>query len=159
MGKLPVQKRRKANRLPILVVEDNADQWLIIRSALAQCFPEAEPIWTNSAALTLKNLENCLPDIDKLPRLILMDLHLPRRDDGLSLLESIKEHPIYRQVPVVVLSSSQDRDDLAKAYMFSIASYIVKPITYHQWLTCFYTFRRYWWEVVALPANSLQTDS
>ncbi|MCK8490969.1 MULTISPECIES: response regulator [Spirosoma] len=144
--------------MPILVVEDNADQWLIIRSALAQCFPEVEPIWVNNPMQALKYLESCLSDETKLPRLILLDLYLPRREDSWILLEAIKSNSVYRQVPIVVLSGSQDHDDVVKSYTFSIASYIVKPITYHQWLTCFYTFRRYWWESVTLPQRSLKSS-
>lgn len=158
MGKQATQKRRKANRIPILIVEDNADQWLIIRAALSQCFPEVEPIWVNNPAQTLKYLETSSADENKLPRLILLDLYLPRREDSWGLLESIKTHSLYRQVPVVVLSHSQDHKDIAKSYTYSIASYIVKPFTFHQWLTCFYTFRRYWWESVTLPVNALQAQ-
>lgn len=154
MSKPSTLKRRKANRIPLLIVEDNADHWLLIRSALSQCFPEIEPIWVNNAAQALKHLENCLLDENKLPRLILMDLCLPRREDGWALLESIKTHAFYRRHPVVILSSSQDRADIEKAYAYGVASYIVKPTTYHQWLNCFYTFRRYWWETVALPLSA-----
>ena len=156
MGKITTPKRQKANRIPILIVEDNADHWLIIRSALSQCFPEVEPIWVNNAPQTLKHLENCSPDESRLPRLILLDLYLPRREDSWGLLESIKNHPVYRHVPVVGLSSSQNHDDIVKSYMIGIVSYIVKPVTYHQWLTCFHTFRSYWWESVTLPKRQLQ---
>ncbi|GAB3894624.1 response regulator [Spirosoma agri] len=158
MAKLTTPKRRKANRIPILIIEDNADQWLIIRSALSQCFPEVEPVWTNNATQALKYLEACSTDDAKLPRLILQDLYLPSREEGWGLLDSIKSHTLYRQIPLVILSNSQDHSDVLKSYTFSIASYIIKPITYHQWLTCFYTFRRYWWESVMLPLHILQTS-
>lgn len=154
MSNLSTSKRRKASRIPILVVEDNADQWLIIRSALSQCFPEVEPVWVNNAAQTLTYLAGCSPDESKLPQLILLDLFLPRQEDGWALLESIKIHDVYRRAPVVMLSSSRERADIEKAYSFSVASYIVKPTTYHQWLNCFYTFRRYWWETVTLPLRA-----
>ena len=154
MGNVTTPKRRKANRIPILIVEDNADHWLIIRSALSQCFPEVEPIWVNNAAQTLTYLESCAPDEKKLPRLILLDLCLPRLEDGWGLLKSIKANEFFRQPPVVMLSSSRERDDIEKSYVFNVASYIVKPNTYHQWLNCFYTFRRYWWETVTLPARA-----
>lgn len=154
MTKLPATKRRKLPRIPILVVEDNADQWLIIRSALAQCFPEVEPLWMNNNSQVIHHLENCLSTEKQLPRLVLTDLYLPRREDGFSLLESIKGHSVFRQLPVVILSNSEDSKDIEKSYALSIASYIVKPVTYHQWLNCFYTFRRYWLEAVRLPSHS-----
>lgn len=153
MERTPLSKRRKANRIPILIIEDNADHWLIIRSALSQCFPEVEPVWINNVTQAITYLETHAADETKLPRLILSDLYLPRREEGLALLEFVKNHDFYRKPPVVMLSSSSEREDVEKAYSFSIASYIVKPNTYHQWLNCFYTFRRYWWDVVTLPAH------
>ncbi|MFD2937172.1 response regulator [Spirosoma flavum] len=151
MAKIPTYRRRKVRQVPILIVEDNADQWLIIRSALSQCFPEVEPIWLNNADQTIKYLETHAADPDKLPRLILSDLYLPRREDGLSVLEFVKNHEFYRKPPIIILSSSQDDEDIAKVYSFSVASYIVKPDSYREWLNCFYAFQRYWWGIVKLP--------
>ncbi|AUD02613.1 response regulator [Spirosoma pollinicola] len=151
MAKLPSIRKRKSPKIPILVVEDNADNWLIIRSALSQCFPEVEPIWMNNTMQVISYLESCTSSEKPLPRLIISDLYLPRNEDGFMLLESIKSHPIYRQLPIVILSHSEDSQDVARSYTYSIASYIVKPISYHQWLNCFYTFRRYWLEAVTLP--------
>ena len=151
MAKLSTTKRRKPVKTPILVIEDNADHWLIIRSALSQCFPEVEPIWMNHAEQVENYLEACILTAETLPRLMLMDLYMPRKEDSFSLLEFIKNHPVYRQVPIVMLSSSSDNSDIEKLYTYSVASYIVKPLTYDQWLKCFTTFRRYWLDIVTLP--------
>ncbi|MCK8493149.1 MULTISPECIES: response regulator [Spirosoma] len=149
MGKIATPIRRKSVQLPILVVEDNIDQWTIIKSALAQCFPEVEPIWLSDADQTLEYLSNTSPN--KLPLLILLELCLPDQESGLALLEAIKADAIYRQVPVVILSRSQDQDVVSRSYGLGITSYIVKPTVYQEWLTRFYSFRRYWWESVTLP--------
>ncbi len=154
MAKLATIRRRKPVKTPILVIEDNPDHWLIIRSALSQCFPEVDPIWMNHAAQVQTYLETCLLSAAGLPRLMLLDLYLPQKEDSFSLLEFIKNHPVYRQVPIVILSSSSDNGDIEKVYTFSVASYIVKPDTYHQWLKCFTTFRRYWLDIVTLPTNA-----
>ena len=150
--------RRKANQVPILLIENNADQWLIIRSALSQCIPEVDPIWITNAAQSLTHLENCSPEKTNIPRLILMELYLPRRDDGLALLASIKRHPAYRQVPVIILSNSNDYNDIIETYQYGIASYMVKPSTFQEWLVGFYTFRRFWWDWFSLSFRSSQTD-
>lgn len=162
MAKLTTPRRRKQQQIPLLIIEDNADQWLIIRAALTQCFPEVSPVWMNNTAQAIGYLQTHAQDDAKLPRLILSDLYLPRREDGWALLEFIQTHPFCRKPPVVMLSSSKDEADIEKAYSYSVASYIVKPETYHQWLNCFYTFRRYWWEIVTLPVSAqkprLSTD-
>ena len=151
MIKLPPPRRRKGRQIPILIVEDSADQWLIIRSALNQCFPEVEPVWINSSEQAITYLETQSMDIAKLPRLILSDLYLPRMEDGIALLEFIKKHQFYRKPPVIMLSASQDEEVISTVYALNAASYIVKPISFHEWLNCFYAFRRYWWEIVTLP--------
>lgn len=97
MSKLSSLRRQKINRMPLLIVENDADNWLIIRSALSQCFPEVEPIWMNNTVQTLTYLESSSADESKWPRLILQDLCLPRREDGWALIESVKTHSVYRQ--------------------------------------------------------------
>ncbi|CAN5374838.1 hypothetical protein BH09BAC4_BH09BAC4_15850 [soil metagenome] len=158
MTKIATPRRRKQRQIPIMVVEDNADQWLIIRSALTQCFPEVSPVWVNNTAQMITYLETNAQDANKCPRLILADLYLPRREDGWALLDFIGKYNFERKPQVIILSASQDSGDIAKSYTYNIASYIVKPDTYHQWLNCFYTFRRYWWEVVSLPLISQSSD-
>ncbi|GAB4012825.1 response regulator [Spirosoma migulaei] len=153
MAKLPPPRRRKGRQIPILIVEDNADQWLIIRSVLNQCFPEVEPIWINNSAQAITYLET-VTDIAKLPRLILSDLYLPRIEDGVALLEFIKKHQFYRKPPVIMLSASQDEEVISMVYGLNAASYIIKPISHHEWLNCFYAFRRYWLEIVTLPLRA-----
>ena len=143
-------KRRKSDRIPILIVENDADQWLIIRSVLAQCFPEVEPIWVNNAAQAVSYLEDASLSKRKFPRLILLELHLPRPQDGWSLIEFLKAQPDYRGIPLVVLSHSGEQKEIARSYTLEIASYIVKPTSYHKWMRCIYSFRSYWWEAVTL---------
>lgn len=159
MAKITTPRRRKQRQIPILIVEDNADQWLIIRAAICQCFPEVEPIWVNTVDQAIAYLETNAQDAAKFPRLILSDLYLPRKEDGWALLESINTSAFSRKPTVIILSSSQDADDIEKAYSLCVASYIIKPGTYHQWLNCFYTFRRYWWEVVTLPFRTQPSES
>ncbi|SFE89350.1 response regulator [Spirosoma endophyticum] len=150
MRPLRVPNRRRTNSVSVLLVEPNADHWLLIRSALHQCFPEVKPVWITNPAQAITYLETCLREESNLPILILSELYLPRRQDGLSLVTSIKSHLIFQVIPIIVLSHSQDPLDIVDAYQYNIASYIIKPSTSHQWLVTFYQFRRYWWEWVAL---------
>ncbi|GAB3742588.1 response regulator [Spirosoma lituiforme] len=153
MSKTPTRQKRKTNRLPILVIEGNADQWLIIRAVLNQCFPEVEPIWLNHAMQAKAYIETQVRDNVSLPLMVLMDWYLPAKSDGFNLLEFIKTHPSYKKLPVIIVSDSAAREDMEFAYNFSIASYLIKPGSFHDWLNCFYTFRRYWWETVSLHSR------
>lgn len=153
---LDTTMRRPKVRLPILVIENNADHWLVIRSTLAQCFPEVEPFWINNPTQVARYMEETAFNLDKLPSLILMEIHLPNLEAGWTLLASLKAHPRYQRIPVIILSHSQEPADVDRSYALGAASYVIKPRTTHQWITCLYTFRRYWWEVVSLPKRLLQ---
>lgn len=139
---------RKLPKVSILVIEDNADQWFLIQWALRERFPEAEAVWLSDAAQVTTYLKACEQN---LPRLILLDLYLPHRHHGWSLLESIKTHHVYREIPVVILSHSTDTEDIRESYALRGNSYMVKPIGDENWLDCISSFRQYWWDSVTLP--------
>lgn len=145
--------KRKGQKATILVVEDNADQWFIIHWALLQRFPEVEAVWMQEPAQAIMYLDTCAQNVHELPKLILLDLYLPQRHQGWSLLESIKGHPTYRDIPVIILSQSSDADDISEAYALRSNSYIVKPTGYEKWLNCIASFRQYWWNSVTLPKH------
>jgi len=137
----------------ILVVEDNADQWFIIRWVLLQRFKEVEAIWVADVSEAMAYLEAGAAGQHPLPRLVLLDLYLPHRQAGWLLLEQIKTHPHYRSIPVIVLSRSNRLEDISQSYRLRSSAYLVKPATYDQWLQYFTHFRRYWWGTVILPKN------
>ncbi|WP_080055980.1 response regulator [Spirosoma aerolatum] len=145
---------RQERKVTVLVIEDNADEWFIIRWALQQRFPEVEAIWLQEATQAILFLEASLQDINQLPKLILLDLYLPRREHGFNLLQLIKSHYLYREIPVIMLSQSQDADDISESYSLRSNSYIVKPRGYENWLSCMASFRHYWWDAVTLPKFS-----
>lgn len=145
--------RKPQHKATILVVEDNADQWFIIRWALLESFPEVEAIWMQDDTQTIAYLENCQQSDYPLPKLVLLDLYLPQRQHGWNLLQVLKTHHLYREIPVIVLSQSADSDDIRESYMFRSNSYIVKPGGYQKWLECITSFRHYWWNAVTLPKH------
>jgi len=88
----------------------------------------------------------------ELPKLILLDLYLPTNEAGWELLMHIKgmRSPI-NWIPVVVLSSSANGDDILKAYRLGASSYLVKPYRISDWFTYFRELKTYWWETASLP--------
>jgi CheY-like chemotaxis protein len=153
MSQLTSTYQKKVAHVPILVVEDNADSWLIIRAVLKECFPEVAPIWVSDHKQAIVYLDACTLKSNQRPKLILQDLYLPRREDGLALLKSIKTHPVYHSMLICILSQSDDQADMEACYQLGSASFITKPITYHQWKATFYSFRAYWWTIVTLPSG------
>jgi CheY-like chemotaxis protein len=117
----------------ILVVDDNPDHWLLIRWALLERFAEVDPVWVANREEAMAHLATT----KNLPRLILLDLYLPTRQIGWSLLEIIKSHDQYKNIPIVTLSSSDNPADIVQSYQLRVNSYIVKPNSYQEWLSCF----------------------
>jgi two-component system response regulator len=66
---------------------------------------------------------------DTLPRLILLDLKMPRVD-GIEVLKEIKADERTKRIPVVVMTSSQEESDIAKSYSLGANSYVVKPVDF-----------------------------
>jgi len=147
----PVFQSRKA---VLLVVEDNDDHWSLIERALGESWPDVQALRAATVDETLAYLSACEQAESRLPRMILLDLYLPQREDGRALLDAFKANPAYQLLPVVVLSVSDEPEDIRACYDQRTNSYMVKPKSYPEWLACFVHFRRYWSDAVTLPDKS-----
>ena len=77
------------------------------------------------------------------PRLILLDLKLPKVD-GLQVLKRIKSDPEAKLIPVVVLTSSQQESDMIKSYKLGVNSYIIKPVEFNKFVEAVNEVGLYW---------------
>ena len=82
-------------------------------------------------------------DATNLPRVVLLDLKLPKVD-GLEVLREIKNDPRTRVVPVVVMTSSREDSDLAASYRLGVNSFIVKPVTFNDFMVAVSKLGVYW---------------
>jgi CheY-like chemotaxis protein len=152
------QKRIRANLLgaKLLVIDDNADQWLVIQRAIQQVKPELKLSWADSAQQAITLLEGWQLEEWEMPKLILLDLYMPQAVDGWQLLEEIKSMPLpINRIPIVMLTSSTDRIDIRRAYELGVSSYIVKPTDFRGWLTCCQEIHQYWWETAKLAPQQV----
>lgn len=81
--------------------------------------------------------------IDEIPKLILLDLKLPRLD-GLEVLKRVKGDPRTRQIPVVMLTSSKEQNDVIQSYHLGVNSYIVKPVDSESFVKAIQDMGFYW---------------
>ncbi|WP_375445941.1 response regulator [uncultured Fibrella sp.] len=143
-------------RARILVVEDNDDYWVLIQRAMLQILPEVIPLRAASRNQAHELLTEWAHDEGQMPKLVLLDLYLPGRDQGWQVLSDIKELKApCNQVPVVMLSSSNVQADITEAYRRGSTSYLVKPTVFSEWLDYFKQLRIFWWETVTLPPMRL----
>ena len=86
------------------------------------------------------------------PNLILLDLNMPRMD-GREFLAAIKQDPDLRDIPVVVLTTSDVERDIVASYHFGAAGYITKPVDINQFMEAIHHLGDYWFSLVRLPSD------
>ena len=84
------------------------------------------------------------------PAIILLDLNMPKKD-GREALAEIKADPALRQIPVVVLTTSNDEQDVFRTYDLGVSGFITKPVTFGGLVEALRVWTRYWFEIVELP--------
>jgi chemotaxis family two-component system response regulator Rcp1 len=144
-----VNKERK--NIGILIIENNPADVRLIQETLTDgrlnqkfsVFGDGE-----SAIGYLRKLD--AKDLVSRPDLVFLDLNLPGRN-GLDVLEEIKSNPVLWCIPVVVLSSSNSEDRIAKSYRLNANAYITKPNDYTEYADILRTVSDFWLNTVSLP--------
>jgi CheY-like chemotaxis protein len=138
----------------ILMADDDAEDCLLVRDALAlNVIPhDLRTVADGVELLDYLDRRGKYEDRRQSPRpdLILLDLNMPRKD-GREVLEELKADGRWRQIPVVVLTTSTSDDDIGFCYRSGASSYIAKPSTYQAWTELVRTLNKYWFELARLP--------
>lgn len=141
----------------ILLVEDDPDHLSVIKTALQECIPgiNAVGVADRKAALDYLTLE-WQKKGKNVPKLILLDLYLPTRDEGLGVLDELKAYFQAKSepcIPVVVFSNSDRPEDIHACYAKGANAYMVKSPDYQEWKGYFDGLRNFWLETVSLPIH------
>ena len=85
------------------------------------------------------------------PDLILLDLHMPRMG-GMEVLAEIKQHPDWKRIPVVIMTSSSHEKDILGAYSKHANCFVTKPIDIDEFINAVRSIEDFWLTVARLPA-------
>jgi CheY-like chemotaxis protein len=131
----------RSKGLNILLVEDDEVDVMNVRRAFKKNNID-DPLWV--ADNGLRGLELLRgSDMPRSHRLVLLDLNMPRMN-GLEFLSELRRDPELSPTPVVVLTTSDDESDKLNVYRHRAAGYILKPVTFGQFVDAIATLKQYW---------------
>lgn len=142
--------------IEILLIEDNENDIELTMRALRSegLGNRIEVVRDGEEALQfLANCEVELANGNAMPKVILLDLKLPKVD-GLEVLRQIKNNPRLKMIPVVILTSSKEDEDMVGSYRFGVNSYLQKPVNFDQFRKMVKQLGMYWLVVNRLPTPS-----
>lgn len=132
----------------VLLVEDSPSDVALTREVFRQVMPSVGLEVCNDGVEALEHLRG-LGD-GPAPDLILLDLNMPRMG-GLEVLDNLKAHPVWRRIPVVVLTTSKAETDILGTYERYANSFITKPVDLNEFIEVVTQINGYWMKVVQLP--------
>ena len=131
----------------ILLVEDNPQDLELAQRALRKANLANRIHFARDGAEALEFIfcegAHAARKIEDAPKLILLDLKLPKVD-GLDVLRRIKGDPRTKIIPVVVLTSSKEQSDVVASYKLGVNSYIVKPVNFERFAEAVQQLGVYW---------------
>jgi two-component system, chemotaxis family, response regulator Rcp1 len=147
------ESRTLRKTVEILLVEDSpADVRLLVESLKdARSDHHLNVAWDGEEALAYLRHEGHFEHSPR-PDLVIMDLNLPRKD-GREVLREMKNDPLLRLIPVVILTTSDAESDILYAYEMHASSYIVKPVRLDKYTEIVKAIEKFWLIIATLPPH------
>jgi CheY-like chemotaxis protein len=136
------------NSKPILLVEDDNVDVMTVKRALKDLKINNPLVSTANGEEALEYLKN---NDNKKPCIILLDLNMPKMN-GIEFLKIAKADDTLKKIPVVVLTTSSQQQDIIESFKLSVAGYIVKSVDYNEFTEAISTINLYW-TLSKLPSN------
>lgn len=138
----------------IVIAEDDEDDYTLISDALKLSRNNCHIIWVKDGEELIDFLNSTIEpeNINKeKPDIIFLDLNMPKKD-GREVLQEIKSHQKLKNIPVIVLTTSQAKVDIQMTYNLGANSFIQKPFKYADFHTMMENCFNYWIHTVKLPS-------
>lgn len=144
------------SKQPILIAEDDADDRYLLQTAFSEIgYPEQIDFVENGIEV-FNYLEKIYTggnmEMKALPGFILLDLNMPKKD-GREVLKELKQHPVYRKIPVIVFTTTKNEIEIKRCYELGANSYVVKPISFDALLKVVENIRSFWFQTASIPVS------
>lgn len=133
--------------LNLVLVEDDEIDVMNVRRALERAHVTNPLFIANNGLEALELLRG--PQVPRERRLVLLDLNMPKMN-GIEFLRELRKDPALHHTPVVVLTTSDDERDKVQAYDLNVAGYLLKPVTFTNFVDVMAALNKYW-ALVELP--------
>lgn len=143
---------------PILIIEDSVDDFEATERALTRDGGLFNPIRHCTTGQEALDYLSSATDADDLPAIILLDLNMPGLD-GRAVLARIKSDAKLKEIPVVVLTTSNKETDLNDCYRNGANTFVVKPVEISEFFSAIKRLKEYWFRVAILPRGERDAES
>ncbi len=139
----------------ILIAEDDPDDQLLLRSAFLENGEQHKLNFVGNGVDLLFHLNNINDRVDgsEFPDFIMLDLNMPLKN-GREALQDIKQHPVFRKIPVIIYTTTRDEREIRRCYELGANTYIVKPANFESMVRMVGTVLRYWCSTASTPAHT-----
>jgi len=125
---------------PVLLIEDDSVDIMTVQ----RCFKQLKipnKLWIAKSGEEALQMLNTLTET--IPCLVLLDNNMPKMN-GLEFLKNIKSLPLFKRIPVIMLSSSKEESDIDYCFTSGVAGYILKPVDYDEFVETIKVVNAYW---------------
>jgi CheY-like chemotaxis protein len=137
----------------ILVAEDDMDDRYLLQTAFQESGSDEILHFVENGVDALTYLFNLGAGEKEgiYPDLIILDLNMPKKN-GKEVLEEIKEHPLFKSIPVIIYTTTKSEIEIRRCYELGANTYIVKPVNYDHLKDVVQSIRSYWLDTATIPA-------
>ena len=145
--------KERVKIIDILLVEDNPGDIRLTREVLKEgkIRNSLSIVMDGEEAISFLKKEGQYVGVST-PDIILLDLNLPKKD-GREVLAEIKNDPVLKLIPVIVLTTSSAEQDVLNMYAHHANCYITKPVDFNQFISVIRSIENFWLTIVKLPSK------
>ena len=137
----------------ILIAEDDADDRFLLQTVFKEKGYQDRIEFVENGVELMKYLDSIKDKKQRsqhYPGFILLDLNMPKKD-GREALREIKQHPIFKSIPIIVFTTTKNDNEVKRCYDLGANTYVVKPVTFDALSKVIEEIRQYWFNTAAIP--------